>query len=82
MVCAHIGQGQEPPPHHSDVLGVSVLTHYTMKEKGDTKSLKSAYVIYERYLRTPMGDHGHWPRFVRLLLCLLDHPLDVGQQYY
>ena len=22
MVCAHIGQGREPPPHHGGVLGM------------------------------------------------------------
>ena len=26
MVCAHVGQGREPPPHHSGVLEVSALT--------------------------------------------------------
>jgi hypothetical protein len=51
------------------------------KFEGGYKKPKNGLGIYEWYLRTPMRDHGHWPRFVRLLLCLLDHPLDVGQQY-
>ena len=56
MVSAHVGQGPEPPPHHSDVLGVSAKRELFIPQLSDHNGiwgkfwLKVSFIIFTFYI--------------------------------